>query len=196
MRQSNLTKFNEIKSRLDAKGAEFANVHFAGSLPSSFYQIDVNYTLHPGVGYHIAERPVTEVRYAWRLPYFNKRPSDADVEKARLLLDQEMKLENLFMDWRVGNTSGAAPVTDLDAFPVGGRKISLDRKNLEPILAGLIAVYVPMEGQFCCKYCRKATDEKSKHIGTIIARQYPGGRKAFDYCSRQCHGGDQMGHEG
>jgi hypothetical protein len=195
MRQSNLTKFNEIKSQLDAKGAAFAHAHFGGNPPQAYYKIDVNYTTHPGVGYHIAEMPVTSIRYAWRLPYFSKRPSDADVEKARALLGEEMKPEGLYLHSTVGATSLSVPVAALDAFS-NGQQCSRSREKLEPILADLIAVYVLKDGQFACRYCRKATDEKSKHVGVIIARQYPGGRKSFDYCSAKCNSHDQMGHEG
>jgi hypothetical protein len=52
------------------------------------------------------------------------------------------------------------------------------------------------EKRFKCRYCGKDTPVSEKYVGTIYARQYPGGKKAFDYCSMKCRGHDQMGHEG
>lgn len=53
-----------------------------------------------------------------------------------------------------------------------------------------------MDKEIKCKYCGKAVPEKAKVTREIISRTYPGGRKTFAYCSKDCGAYDQMAHEG
>ena len=196
MKQSRLSQFNAIRDLLDARAEAFIDERFPAGRPSTFYQIDVNYTKYKE-GYHIAECPVTQIRYSWSLPWFSARPSAEQIELARRKIDCAMGDENVFLHTANGNASWAVPLSRVDDIQYQcGLPCSFDRQRLEPELSRLIAVYVPKEGQFKCKQCGKATDNAKKYVGTIIARQYPGMRAKFDFCSRECASHCQMGHEG
>lgn len=195
MRKSRLSRFNDVKAQLIAISDEFINNYFPNGKPSVFYEIQVNYTKFKE-GYHILECPVRDIHYYWKLPYFNGRPSESDIEKAMEMLECDLKPQLIFIATETADhCSWAHPVTAFDDFE-SGRRCSFSREKLEPELASLIDTFVPKEGQFKCRYCGKATDNASKVVGTIIARQYPGMRASFDYCSKTCHSYDQMGHEG
>jgi hypothetical protein len=205
MRQSRLAQFNELKAQLEEKGQAFVDECFPDVRPTVFYTIRMDCINHPKEKYTIAECPVTGVRYHWQLPYNDgkHRPSVKDVEKARLLLDAPMDDSHVLLhtEWKWGDgykytSTGAEPLADFYKHRPGYAYVSFDRATLEPILADLIATYVPKEGQFCCHYCGKATDNAKKIHGTVIAAQYPNMRGHFDYCSAQCNGHDQMAHEG
>jgi hypothetical protein len=196
MRQSRLSQFNEIKSSLDARAEAFIDECFPVGRPSTFYMIDVNYMKHKE-GYNIAECPVTKITYSWNLPWFKVRPSDEQVRIAAVKLHSMMKNENVFLHTENDNASFAVPLPRMDDFLNRcSLPCSFDRQKLEPELARLIEVYVCKEGQFKCKQCGAATDNAKKYVGTIFARQYPGMRAQFDFCSHECASHCQMGHEG
>ena len=105
------------------------------------------------------------------------------------LADFERQYVCLFA--KSGNTSTGIKLKELD-----DGKASLIPEELEPEIARLKALYNCKEGQFKCGYCGKATDEDKKVKDVVIARQYPGMRKEFDYCSTKCASYNQMAHEG
>lgn len=204
MRQSRLSRFNAVKAALDAKGdvfiEEYIAKHFNGERPTKFYEICVNHITHPGIGYHIAELPVASISYHWSLPYFDRRPSEDNIETAIKLLDHELDPKRIFVltkvNERLGTSSWAHPITLFDNPEPGKASVTFTPGALDGELSRLIDIFVPKKGQFRCRYCNKATDKEKKVSGVIIARQYHNMRAEFDYCSSQCHTHDQMAHEG
>ena len=204
MRQSRLSRFNAVKDELDAKGdafvEEYIAEHLAGETPTKFYEISVNHVTHPGVGYHIAELPVVNIGYHWKLPWFDKRPSEDNIDAARKLLDEPLDPKWIMVNTEFaksyGKSSWSHSIALFDNPEPGMASVSFVPGALDEDLARLIDVFVPKAGQFKCRYCGKATDEGKKVRGVIIARQYPNMRAEFDYCSGQCATHDQMAHEG
>jgi hypothetical protein len=204
VRRSRLSQFNEIKAQLEAKGAAFVAECFKDGRPTVFYEIKIDFVKYPGQGYHIAECPVTDIRYGWQFvwaPWCRKRPSVEDVAKMRQMLDTPPDASHVLVCSELresyGKVSWANPLAYFDnPRPGYGEYYSFHRENLADKLAYLIETYIPKEGQFKCHYCGKATDNAKKIRGTVIAAQYPNMRAEFDYCSGECNGHDQMAHEG
>ena len=124
--------------------------------------------------------------------WFAKRPSREQVSEIERVAAGPIELERVSLHVYQKNSSTACKPSDLSE----AKTWSLSAEVSAARAQELRDIYIPKEGQFCCRYCGKATDEGAKITSTIIARQYPGMRKSFDYCSARCGSYDQMAHEG
>ena len=88
--------------------------------------------------------------------------------------------------------SGAVKYSEVMA----GEMLSFDRSVLEEKQKANYEKYHLKDGDIPCTYCGKAIPKTSAIKDYVIARQYPGGRKDFLYCSGQCASYNQMAHEG
>ena len=79
---------------------------------------------------------------------------------------------------------------------LANERFTFDRSLLEEALQRNIEFYTLKEGDISCAYCGRATPATTAVKDYVIARQYPNGRKQFEYCSGECATHNQMSHEG
>ncbi|KKN77940.1 hypothetical protein LCGC14_0355050 [marine sediment metagenome] len=188
---TNLEKFKAAEAVLDA-AARRCVIDAIGNELKSLWRIGGK-----GKNFELEEWAVekigyNEVKAADISLYFVKRPSNEQVMAIQGLSCQPIEFDRVLIYVRSENFSAAAYLNDV----LNGKTWSTSKAAMESRAKELCTIYIAGEGQFCCQYCGKATDDANRVTATIIARQYPGMRKAFDYCSNRCAGHDQMAHEG
>lgn len=192
----NVDKYQAAKDRLNERALIHAG-EVLGGMPDHLWA-----TGYPADKYEPEKWEVTGVNYhILRVEsvslFFDKRPSNEQVASMERISEMPLELKRIFLHVRVkrerfGTTSAAVNIPDLQR----GNKYSTTEDAVKARAVELQELYLTKDGQFKCRYCGKATDNDKKHVGTVIAAQYPGGRKDFDYCSGRCAGHDQMAHEG
>ena len=192
---TNLERFSAAKRALDSR-AEQAVIAALGSVPEQLWRLG-------GKGQNYDPLPVTVTGAkcnisgaAGKSLWFNKRPSREQVSEIEKVVDRPLDPDcaMLGVEWRdsVGATSAAVKLSDIEA----GERFYLTEAEAAAEASKMREAYIAKDGQFCCQYCGRATDDAARVQGTIIARQYPGMRRTSDYCSQQCVSYDQMAHEG
>ena len=92
-----------------------------------------------------------------------------------------------------GTVTGAHPYGKIESDPM----MAWTAEALEPEIERRRALYAPRDGHKPCNYCQKQTPEGDLVSATIYYRERGGSRtKVGQYCSGQCAGNDQCGHEG
>ena len=199
---TNLEKYNSYKLIIDKTCDDFCTSLFPNGLPIYFYDISVNFNKHES-GYYIRTAKTERLNYSLdgdiKMPFFNKRPSNKDVNRIKLISEwlsvEIMDRANVFIFMKNGSTSWATRITEIDK-----KNLSANKNDMKAILKEKIkhynANYLVNDGQFSCTYCRKATDNDKKVVKNVISRQYNNYKKSFDYCSDECASRNQMAHEG
>lgn len=186
-KKTTLEQFNEISADRDQQAVRLVNERL-GQVPDVLWLIG-----GAGGGFDPEKWVVTQVTAA-RVIYFKKRPTR---EQIRDLMDVGPVSED---EAFISITKEGAQTCQMMAVTLSklcqSENHFLKQEDAEARSRFLKDVYIPKFGQFACRYCGKATDNDKKYVGTVFARQYPGGRQKFDYCSTRCASYDQMAHEG
>ena len=188
---TNIEKFEAAKVLLNERARQTFIAEF-GSVPEYVWHIGGK-----GLNYDPEKWHVDHVSYSYVGAgevglWFAKKPSREQVSEIERIAAGSIAQERVFLHVCKKNSSTACKPSDL----LEAKAWSLSAEVIATRAQELRDIYIPKEGQFCCRYCGKATDESAKITSTVIARQYPGMRKSFDYCSARCGSYDQMAHEG
>ena len=188
---TNIEKFKAATASLNERARQAFIAEF-GTVPEYVWRVGGK-----GLNYDPEKWRVDHVSYQYMGAgevglWFAKRPSREQVSEIERIAAVPIARERVCLHVRQKNSSTACKPPDLSE----AKTWSLSAEVIATRAQELRDIYIPKEGQFCCRYCAKATDEGAKITSTIIARQYPGMRKSFDYCSARCGSYDQMAHEG
>lgn len=183
---TNLEKFRAAQVHIESRATAIA-VDVFGTVPAEVWTVG-----GAGQNYDPQRWMVEKVGYRMDGAYFAKRPSNEQVAAAQKLSGESLQEDRIILFVKAGNSSTGLKLSDLHE----GKAWSISRETIEARAAVLREIYIAKDGQFCCAYCGHATDTAKKMTRDVIARQYPGMRKAFDYCSEQCACHHQMAHEG
>ncbi len=182
---TNLQKMEEATEALGVAASDHM-ISELGKVPTHLWRIG-----GAGQKYEPQEWVVDKIRYNTAM-YIRTNPTNEQVQRVQDMVEQDIEPALVVLHVRQDNSSTGVKLSDLQE----GKIWSTSRSAIVERAAELCEIYIPKDGQFSCRYCRKATDDKDKFVGTIIARQYPGMRAKFDYCSGRCASHDQMAHEG
>lgn len=117
-------------------------------------------------------------------------PTNVQVELAKADCEAPLAPEQIFLTIANLNVTAAVPLSK------HAESWHLNASDWDAEVARLREHYTLKEDQFSCAQCGKATDNAEKVTSAVIAQQYPGRRREFDYCSGRCAGHHQMAHEG
>lgn len=189
---TNLQKFEEAQRHIDRRSRDRV-IAALGSIPSQVWEVG-----GAGQNYDPQRGVVDKVSYyaagisGFPSLYYVKRPSSTQVEAIQNIAQMDIDDQRICIHYHTDRFSAAKRLSDI----VSGSSMFMTREQAEAKAVELREMFVAKEGQFNCRGCGRATDNEKKLTRTIIARQYPGRRKDFDYCSDQCAACDQMAHEG
>lgn len=188
--RTNLEKFNHWKSLLEEK-AMILLISELGQVPEQIWEIGSQRNEYEPEPWTVTGTRVSHVRGT----YFKKRPSKDQVELMRSACDEPIAADAVILEVQYARPTGG---TTTMAFTLAakGEKWQLNASEWADKVLELQDLYILKDDQFSCAYCRKATDHNKKVTSAVIARQFPGMRKEFDYCSSQCAAYNQMAHEG
>lgn len=182
-----LEEFDKYKKIYEIRVNDFVNYLFEEP------PVYIFTTGYPSENYEPQKWVITKISGKTIL-YYSKIPSKEKIEETWSLAVGKIKKEDLFIHVErsdsIGKTSRAVKFSDEDIEWSFSYDLILEKSKK------LREKYELKKGQFSCKYCGKATDEKDKIRSKIISRMYPGFGKFFDYCSNTCAAHDQFAHEG
>lgn len=196
--RTNLEKYNYYLDILNQRLKEYVNFVIP-SQPTKLFKI------RDGYSFAIDELTIDNVYYSSGF-YKKDKPSKGDIATLINFINklsfENLLRGNIYLHYtRKGEgytSSGAYKYVEIG----DNKRISLDRESLEPEITRLKELYEPREGYINCAYCHKVVEKEKAVSHKIIYR----GRDQYDracikektnlYCSGQCGGNDQMGHEG
>lgn len=191
--KTNRDKYEHYRQIIEAKDAEAIAVLLPNSLPEQFYRIE---------GYEAVPTDVTSLgicHLGIYKPFADQRMTKIEVEVAKFAAENwecpTLNSIEVFFSYKqkYGTVTGARSYWDLEADPA----IAWSAEELQPEIERRRALYAPREGCKPCQYCQKQTPENDLIPHKIFYRNAGGSAtKTGLYCSSQCGGYDQMGHEG
>ena len=191
--KTNREKYDHICGQIAAKDRAAIDALLPSGVPAQFHIIE-QYEAKP-----IAVTGIERYRRSFYVKGEDARITKQDLAEAGAVLDGWAMpvLDDLFVHYNYqqpgAKVSGAWP------YPKIGAEATLawDAEALAPEIERRRALYAPRDGHEPCTYCRKQTPSASMISHTILYRDQGGlKRKTCRYCSPECGGYDQMGHEG
>jgi hypothetical protein len=191
--KTNREKYDHICGQIADKDQAAILALLPDGVPGQFHTID-QYEAKP-----IAVTGISRYRRGFYVKDAEARIMKKDVEEANAALASwaAPALGDIMVGYSYKQTYGT--VSGAHPYPKIGGDVMLawDAEALLPEIERRRALYAPREGHEPCAYCRKQAPSASMVSGTIIYRDIGGvARKTCRYCSPNCHGNDQMGHEG
>lgn len=191
--KTNAEKFSYYCGQIKAKDAEAIAALIPGGVPSQFFVIR-QYEAKPVTvtGLGVYRRGVYELSARDRI-------TKAEVAQVQAMLEswEAPALADVLIHYReeggFGTATGAHKHGKIEADPL----LAWTAEELAPEIERRYALYSPREGHTACAYCRKQTLDADLVSRKIFYRDISGpSTKTGKYCSDQCGGYDQMGHEG
>jgi len=191
--RTNREKYNHICSEIAAKDQAAINELLPNGVPSQFH------TIEKYEAKQIAVTNVSRYRRGFYVKGADARITKKDIEEADAVLASWVApaLDDIMVGYSYkqsyGTVSGAYPYQKIG----GDVTLAWDAETLSPEIERRRALYADREGHEPCTYCRKQTPSSQMVNHTIFYRDQGGlKRKTCRYCSPECGGYDQMGHEG
>jgi hypothetical protein len=192
--KTNREKYDYYCGIIDRMDEEAIAGLLPGAMPSQFFTISQ---------YEAKPVAVTGVERGFRRGFYRKDPPTrimlADVELAKKIAEEwaAPTMDDIYVFYsekgQYGTASGAHPYSKIGSDPL----LAWTAEALAPEIERRRALYAPRDGHQPCAYCRKQTPEGEMVPHTIHYRDRGGlAKKVGQYCSAQCGGYDQMGHEG
>lgn len=194
--KTNRDKYEHYRQIITNNDAEAISELLPNGVPRQFFQIEAYEAKAITVsGLSVYHRGIYT-------PDAGEKMTKAEVECAKQAAEnwQAPTLDEILVCFlykqKYGTVTGAHKYSKMQDDPAI-TSVAWTAEELQPEIERRRSLYAPRDGCKACEYCRKQTPEIEMVKHTIFYRDV-GGRatKTGLYCSSQCGGYDQMGHEG
>lgn len=194
--KTNRDKYEHYRQIIEEKDAAAIAALIPDGAPAQFYRIEEYEAMPTAVtGLSVYHRGIYK-------PAADERMTKIEVECAKRAAENwaTPTFDDILVGFshkqKYGTVTGAHKYSKMQDDPAI-TSVAWTAEELQPEIERRRALYAPREGCKACDYCRKQTPESEMVKHTIFYRDV-GGRatKTGLYCSSQCGGYDQMGHEG
>lgn len=191
--KTNRDKYEHYRLAIEEKDMAAIAALIPNGVPAQFFRIEEYEAVATVVtGLSVYHRGIYK-------PAADDRMTKVEVECAKQAAENWMAptLEEILVGFsykvKFGNVTGAHKYSKIEADP----GLAWSAEELQPEIERRRALYAPREGCKACEYCRKQAPESEMVKHKIFYRDVGGSAtKVGLYCSSQCGGYDQMGHEG
>lgn len=187
----NKDKYDQYYAIFKAEEEKYLKGLFPDGLPPKMYQLGST---------TIEEKIVTGARVSVKGTYrsYGEKVTNKEVEHIKAFVEKGISFSpaDVVITYRYTHVNW--DVTGAESYEkvLANERFTFDRSLLEVVLQQNIEKFTLKEGDISCAYCGRATPAATAVKDYVIARQYPNGRKQFEYCSPTCAMNNQMSHEG
>ena len=197
--RTNKEKYDAILEELNERAMRYIDGIFPDGKPIVYYAI--------GQGFVVEAVPIKDFGYHFGFQFYPKdHPTRIEIEALQqfALTDIQFCENDVCINveitgkWKDGSTRKSSWTMRLSQLRDPDKYgMSLQYEELKDIAARKKELYTLKDGDLACAYCRKAFPKEKAYHGHIYSIANYGVRgRDNDYCSPECHGYDQMAHEG